>query len=518
MLSFFKGLQKDPARPPSATAQPRADAQSQQSPAAVPAGRPGTAMMFVNYSTDTGRRQSNRDVSRGVVPVLTEVHDGRRSVPPPTLATHGFELARFGNQGTDAFGPGLPLREDYLSDQMVRQILYPWCEGVVAHSTGAALVKCFHHLVRSNRKDAEHTYASLAHCDYTTKTAYTLFDSMPQSSEGGFKHFRGRYAVLNVWKNINPDVPIANNFLAMCDATTVAAPDDFIEFDQYDTPTDVTPKSQSFHMSGNNHRRHRWFYYPNMTIAEAIVFMQYDSDCRRPCRYTFHTSLADPNGPVNFNRESIELRLVAWFPDPDPLNNTLPDFSVPPHMRVPGAVAAIREAVTHVKSWDTKGTTWLHGCVVSGNFAGIVRGICTHGRSEGNKGVYKDLADGDIQEVTRILLADGVFATSLIEATGVRPQAATAAPQKLDEACRHVLHSIKHVAHWDQKGKSWVTGCVQQGDCEGVARGLLAFMRSDAKTPQFATLSDGDINLAATRLMGEMRFAEALRDAAKNIK
>jgi hypothetical protein len=491
------------------------DAESQKAAGSSAAAQ---KLMYINYRTDNGKRQSNRDresdAAQTIFPMMVEVRNGRLTVPQPQLRTHGFELLRFGNDGSDAFGCGLQLREDYLDDVMVKQILYPWCEAVVRHVTGAATVRCFHHLVRGGGKASAHRYASLAHSDYTTSTAYKLFETMPSSSEGGFKNFKGRYAVLNVWKNINPAVPIANHHLAMCDATTVVAPDDFIEFEKYESPSDTSP-TRSFHMSPNNHRRHRWYYFPDMTINEAIVFMQYDSDSCSRCRYTFHTSVTDPCGPTAFNRESIELRLAAWFPDP--ANNTVPDFSVAPQMRVPGAVLALRDAVQHLKLWDAKGSAWLHGCIASGDFAGIIRGICTHSRSEGNKGAYKDLTDSDIQQVVGILMADSAFADSLVQATGVLPMAQSSPPQKIDEACQAVLEAVKYVSYWDQNGKAWVASAVNQGNFEGIARGLCTHMRSDAKKPQFASLTDGDINAVASRLMRQFQFESVVRTACKSL-
>ena len=62
---------------------------------------------------------------------------------------------------------------------------------------------------------------------------------------------------------------------------------------------------------------------------EILVFMQYDSDWRSAARYTFHTAITDPT--VNDMkevppRESIEARLIAFFPDFEP--NTIPQIGI----------------------------------------------------------------------------------------------------------------------------------------------------------------------------------------------
>ena len=472
-------------------------------------------LMFVNYRTDNGKRQSNRDpdLAQTVFPILVPIHNGRKAKPSPRLATHGFELLSFGNSGRDAFGSGLPLRDDYLDDTLVRQILYPWCEAVIKHVTGASVVKCFHHLVRG--KATSEKFAPIAHSDYTTRTAYELFNSMPSSAEGGFKNFKGRYAVLNVWKNINPDMPIANHHLAMCDGTTVAAPDDFLEWDNYKPPTSgISKPDQSFNMTPNNHRRHKWYYFPLMTSAEAIVFMQYDSDCKNVCRYTFHSSVADPSAAVDFPRESIEMRVAAWFPDPN--NNTLPDFSVAPEQRIPAAVAAVRDSLNHFASWDLKGKDWVVTSVRSGDFSGIARGICTHGREEGNRGVFKDLSDNDIRHVVSVLAADSAFALSLIRVAGVNPEVASH-PVQVEEACQQILQMLKSLQHWDQKGKMWIQSCVNLANFDGIARALSQRLRTDANLPKFSVLTDGDIGAIAKRLALNNQLEAVIRSACPSI-
>jgi hypothetical protein len=50
-----------------------------------------------------------------------------------------------------------------------------------------------------------------------------MFDNL---AEPEFR--RGRFCIINAWRNIS-DSPILDFHLAMCDATTVVAPDDFVE-------------------------------------------------------------------------------------------------------------------------------------------------------------------------------------------------------------------------------------------------------------------------------------------------
>ena len=46
-----------------------------------------------------------------------------------------------------------------------------------------------------------------------------------------FKDYKsGRFLYLNAWRNIS-DTPIGNNHLAVCDETSLVAPDDYIPTD-----------------------------------------------------------------------------------------------------------------------------------------------------------------------------------------------------------------------------------------------------------------------------------------------
>ena len=59
---------------------------------------------------------------------------------------------------------------------------------------------------------------------------------------------------------------------------------------------------------------HRWFYFPEMTRNEALVFTCYDSKTDGRARFSAHASFHDPNVPADAPaRESMEIRLLAFF-------------------------------------------------------------------------------------------------------------------------------------------------------------------------------------------------------------
>ena len=59
---------------------------------------------------------------------------------------------------------------------------------------------------------------------------------------------------------------------------------------------------------------HRWFYYPDMTRDEAIIFKTNDSDPAQP-HCVPHSAFDDPSCPNGvLTRASIEMRGIAyWF-------------------------------------------------------------------------------------------------------------------------------------------------------------------------------------------------------------
>ena len=69
--------------------------------------------------------------------------------------------------------------------------------------------------------------------------------------------------------------------------------------------------AETYHISFNP--RHEWFYFPEMTRNEALVFKVFDSDTS-VTEFTAHTSFEDPNTPPDAPfRESIETRTFAFW-------------------------------------------------------------------------------------------------------------------------------------------------------------------------------------------------------------
>ena len=122
---------------------------------------------------------------------------------------------------------------------------------------------------------------------------------------------RGRtrgMAMYNAWRAVSPppqDIP-----LAVCDARSVRPEDE------------VTIRAVSLERSGEithdttgyrHNASHRWYYYPDMTRDEVLVFKSHDTDPGR-CGGVPHTAFADPSCPARVaTRASVEVRALALF-------------------------------------------------------------------------------------------------------------------------------------------------------------------------------------------------------------
>uniref|UniRef100_A0A0G4HP34 Uncharacterized protein n=1 Tax=Chromera velia CCMP2878 TaxID=1169474 RepID=A0A0G4HP34_9ALVE len=346
----------------------------------------GDTTFPIRYRKYVPRRQSNKDADSGTLThtVPVPMRNARNANPKLTLEGSGFELVPF----RDGMAEG-----DFWNDQLIKDSYYPAVSEMIKKLTGAAEVKPFHHLVRAKGVEV---YAGIAHSDYAPKAAEDL------AKLSSMRPFRGRMKVINVWKSIDDSGSIKNHHLAMCDATTSVAPDDFIPFSNFE-PGKATV--DTFHMNGNYHSFHKWFYYPEMTRSEALVFKQWDSDPRSPTRFTFHSAISFP-GVEEYNRKSIETRLVAFFPD-EP--NSMPDFSVPPKMRVDTAKAKVKEALGYLKHWDGKGQEWALGLVARKKFADLCRGYIHHAGKVEKQPEFTDLSPAQTEEVIKCVCGDKTF-------------------------------------------------------------------------------------------------------------
>lgn len=150
--------------------------------------------------------------------------------------------------------------------------------------------------------------ARYVHADNTDASAQELFARITAAA-GGQLPPNARWALYNMWRAVSP--PPQDFPLAVCDATSIAPADEV-------TVTAVTSTRETGDMRHDTSGylydpRHRWYYYPDMTRDEVIVFKAHDSKEGVASRVA-HTAFTDPTCPPGTpTRASVEARGLVIF-------------------------------------------------------------------------------------------------------------------------------------------------------------------------------------------------------------
>jgi hypothetical protein len=225
------------------------------------------------------------------------IRNGRLLAEQLSLDQHGFVFVEHKTKVRDFF-----------DTRELESVYYPEVEELIKLVSGASRVVIFDHTLRSG--DLAEREEKLirepvisAHNDYTEWSGPNrLREILPDEADPLLAH---RFAIIQVWRPI--DQPIQANPLALADAKTVQMEDLIVAERRYP------------HRVGQTYRlkyspNHRWFYFPQMTRDEAVVFKVYDSEKDGRARFTPHTSFQDPTSPPNpIPRQSIEARAFAFF-------------------------------------------------------------------------------------------------------------------------------------------------------------------------------------------------------------
>ena len=242
---------------------------------------------------------------------------------------------------------------DFLDHGQVVRDYYRDCERVVQDATGAAQAFAFDHNVRSaqgKRSRARvrggqevQSPAHVVHGDYTLTSGPARLRelSRPPSGNDTLRPFlpegrslipptsverslaqAGRFAIINVWRNIGAE-PVATDPLGLCDARTVE-PADLVVFEIHYVDR-VGENYFAKHSPG-----HDWYFYPGLTRDEVLLIKQWDSagalsrsrgaegdgaaGAEGPCSFSFHSAFEDPDAPPEApDRWSIEVRCAVLY-------------------------------------------------------------------------------------------------------------------------------------------------------------------------------------------------------------
>lgn len=249
------------------------------------------------------------------------IRDGRAVRDRLKLDSHGFEL--FDHKSAVS---------DFHDKDAVKSIYADESAALVQRLTGASLVLPRGWMIRTSadltaaRKKVvgyDHSGgtqppAGEAHVDYAPQSA-------PRTAEQAYRKAMpdgpgySRFIAFSLWRAFSP--PPQDCSLALCDGRSLADDEGVLNplhiVDEMPSPeamlAPIPDEDQRIAASVFRYRPgHRWWYFSGMDRDEALLFKFYDSDhdVTWRCPHTaFHdTSHADP-----ITRESIEIRLLAYF-------------------------------------------------------------------------------------------------------------------------------------------------------------------------------------------------------------
>ena len=228
------------------------------------------------------------------------IRNGRLRAGGFSLDREGFRLTAHKSSVTD-----------FYDDAQIANVHEAEVKALVKKVTGCEGVEIFDHTRRAASLEVqkERTIrepASIIHNDYTARSGpKRLRDHFSDDPEQATKLLEGRFAIVNVWRSIRGTV--MNAPLTLCDASTVA-PADLVAV-RRESRTRIGEIQQALYSP-----THRWYYFPQMTMDEALLIKTYDSADDGRARFTIHTSFDDPNAPDDSPaRESLETRCFVFF-------------------------------------------------------------------------------------------------------------------------------------------------------------------------------------------------------------
>jgi hypothetical protein len=225
-----------------------------------------------------------------------------------TLARNGFELITNRSAVTD-----------FTDRDEVDRIYVDEVADFVKSYTGADRVATLGWMLRRSAAPSEHAsqpQAALVHNDFSVVGARERAQSAYTARFPDGPGFR-RALITSLWRVFSP--PPQDWPLALCDYTSVG-PDEGLNNRMYlvdEIPDDLyvqmpadAPGASGFEFHHNP--AHQWWYFPDMTRDEILLFKLNDSDESVAWRVP-HTAFHDATAKATQPRHSIEFRTIGYF-------------------------------------------------------------------------------------------------------------------------------------------------------------------------------------------------------------
>ena len=232
-----------------------------------------------------------------------EILDGRRDLAAPSLDAEGFRLVK---QETAV--------SDFYDDAEIVSTYHAEIETLLKRATGAIRVEIFDDTRRTSSLSQQKLKnirepAEIIHNDYTSQSGIKrLRDHFADDPDTAEQLLEKRFAIVNVWRSIAGTVQ--THPLALCDATSVS------DTDLVSVERRADERIGEIQVALHN-PLHRWYYFPDMQMNEALLVKTFDSMTDGRSRFTIHTSVAEPGAnPDTPPRSSIETRCLLFFEEP----------------------------------------------------------------------------------------------------------------------------------------------------------------------------------------------------------
>lgn len=254
-------------------------------------------------------------------PHVVPIRDGRGVRSQLTIDTHGFQLLDHHTSIVD-FHDRAEVDADYPSEaiDLIRSVT--GADHVVVRGwmlrTSADLAPSIKKVEGYEHHGGLQPPAGEAHVDYSPQTAPRTAEQVYRRQ---FPDGRGysRFIAFSLWRALSP--PPQNCPLAVCDGRSLSD-DEGVRNPLHIVDEMPSEEAMLAEIPGEDdliaasvfrfRPAHRWWYFPNMTRDEALLFKFYDSDHSVTWRCP-HSAFYDDSLPGAHVRESIETRLIAYF-------------------------------------------------------------------------------------------------------------------------------------------------------------------------------------------------------------